>query len=81
HNRIHVLTSARLKFNLIPTTRLFAIGIDAYRLFPRLEQLQAFNNSRVHGVTGLLQMNSQGRIFTHSSWGQFRAGKVIANPR
>ena len=62
-------------------TRLFAIGIDAYRLFPRLEQLQAFNNSRVHGVTGLLQMNSQGRIFTHSSWGQFRAGKVIANPR
>ena len=62
-------------------TRLFAIGVDAYRLFPRLQQLQAFNNSRVHGVTGLLQMNSQGRIFTHSSWGQFRAGKVIANPR
>ena len=62
-------------------TRLFAIGVDAYRLFPRLEQLKAFNNSRVHGVTGLLQMNSQGRIFTHSSWGQFRAGKVIANPR
>ena len=62
-------------------TRLFAMGVDAYRLFPRLEQLQAFNNSRVHGVTGLLQMNSQGRIFTHSSWGQFRAGKVIANPR
>ena len=62
-------------------TRLFAIGVDAYRLFPRLQQLQAFNNSRVHGVTGLLQMNRQGRIFTHSSWGQFRAGKVIANPR
>ena len=62
-------------------TRLFAMGVDAYRLFPRLQQLQAFNNSRVHGVTGLLQMNSQGRIFTHSSWGQFRAGKVIANPR
>ena len=62
-------------------TRLFAIGVDAYRLFPRLEQLQAFNNSRVHGVTGLLQMNSEGRIFTQSSWGQFKAGKVIANPR
>ena len=62
-------------------TRLFAIGIDAYRLFPRLEQLQAFNNSRVHGVTGLLQMNSQGRIFTQSSWGRFKAGKVVVNPR
>ena len=62
-------------------TRLFAIGVDAYRLFPRLEQLQDFTNSRVHGVTGLLQMNSQGRIFTQSSWGRFKAGKVVVNPR
>ena len=62
-------------------TRLFAIGVDAYRLFPRLEQLQAFADSRIHGVTGVLQMNSQGRIFTQSSWGQFKAGKVIVNPR
>jgi hypothetical protein len=62
-------------------TRLFAIGVDAYRLFPRLEQLQAFSNSRVHGVTGLLQMNNQGRIFTRSSWGKFKAGKVIVDPR
>ena len=62
-------------------TRLFAIGVDAYRLFPRLEQLQAFSNSRVHGVTGLLQMNEQGRIFTHSSWGKFKAGKVVVDPR
>ena len=62
-------------------TRLFAIGVDAYRLFPRLEQLQAFADSRIHGVTGVLQMNSQGRIFTQSSWGQFKAGKVIVDPR
>jgi outer membrane PBP1 activator LpoA protein len=62
-------------------TRLFAIGVDAYRLFPRLEQLQAFSNSRVHGVTGLLQINNQGRIFTRSSWGKFKAGKVIVDPR
>jgi len=62
-------------------TRLFAIGVDAFRLFPRLEQLQAFTNSRVHGVTGLLQMNNQGRIFTQSSWGQFKGGKVVIDPR
>jgi outer membrane PBP1 activator LpoA protein len=62
-------------------TRLFAIGVDAYRLFPRLEQLQAFANSRVHGVTGLLQMNNQGRIFTQSSWGHFKGGKVVVDPR
>lgn len=62
-------------------TRLFAMGVDAYRLFPRLGQLQAFANSRVHGVTGILQMNPQGRIFTQSSWGKFKAGKVTADPR
>lgn len=62
-------------------TRLFAIGVDAYRLFPRLKQLQAFADSRVHGVTGLLQINNQGRIFTQSSWGKFKAGKVIVDPR
>jgi len=32
-------------------------------------------------VTGVLQMNSQGRIVTHSSWGQFRAGKVVVDPK
>jgi len=58
-------------------TRLFAIGVDAYRLFPRLEELQLFANSRVNGVTGVLQMNSLGRIVTQSSWGRFRAGKVL----
>ncbi|MDC9719666.1 MAG: penicillin-binding protein activator [Gammaproteobacteria bacterium] len=61
--------------------RLFAIGVDAYRLFPRLEQLQAYSDSRVHGVTGLLQMNAQGRIVTERSWGQFKGGKIIVNPR
>ena len=62
-------------------TRLFAIGVDAYRLFPRLEQLQNFTGSSVDGVTGVLQMNSQGRIVTQSSWGQFRAGKVVVDPK
>jgi len=62
-------------------TRLFAIGVDAYRLFPRLEQLQNLTGSSVDGVTGVLQMNSQGRIVTHSSWGQFRAGKVVVDPK
>jgi hypothetical protein len=62
-------------------TRLFALGVDAYRLFPRLEQLQAFTDSRVHGVTGLLKINPQGRIQVQSSWGQFVRGQVRAAPR
>ena len=62
-------------------TRLFAIGVDAYRLSPRLEQLQNVTDSRVDGVTGVLQMNNHGRIFTQSSWGQFKSGKVAVDPK
>jgi len=62
-------------------TRLFALGVDAYRLFPRIEQLRAYTDSRVHGVTGHLQINHQGRIVSQSSWGQFIKGKVVPAPR
>ena len=62
-------------------TRLFALGVDAYRLFPRLEQLRAYTESRVHGVTGQLQINRQGRIVSQNSWAQFVKGKVVPAPR
>lgn len=62
-------------------TRLFAIGVDAYQLFPRLEELQNLTNSSVDGVTGILQMNSLGRIVTQSSWGKFKSGKVLVDPK
>ena len=62
-------------------SRLFAIGVDAYQLFPRLEELQNLTNSSVEGVTGILQMNSLGRIVTQSSWGQFKSGKVLVDPK
>ncbi|HIG37687.1 MAG TPA: hypothetical protein EYQ12_09495 [Oceanospirillaceae bacterium] len=62
-------------------TRLFALGVDAYRLFPRLEQLRAYTDSRVHGVTGQLQINRQGRIVFQNSWAQFIKGKVVPAPR
>jgi len=62
-------------------TRLFALGVDAYRLFPRLEQFRAYTNSRVHGVTGQLKINRQGRVVSQSSWAQFVKGKVVPAPR
>jgi len=62
-------------------TRLFAIGVDAYQLFPRLGELQNLTNSSVDGVTGILQMNSLGRIVTQSSWGKFKSGKVVVDPK
>lgn len=58
-------------------TRLFAVGVDAYHLYPKLGQLSINSNKRMIGVTGVLNLNEQKRIVTQSSWGKFRSGKVI----
>lgn len=58
-------------------TRLFALGVDAYHLYPKLGQLYANSNQQMIGVTGVLNMNEQNRIVTQSSWGRFKAGKVL----
>lgn len=61
-------------------TRLFAVGVDAYHLFPQLEQLHSNSSKRLNGVTGVLRMNSQSRIVTQSAWGKFKSGKVVEDP-
>jgi hypothetical protein len=58
-------------------TRLFAVGVDAYHLYPKLGQLSINSSKRVIGVTGVLNLNEKNRIVTQSSWGKFRSGKVI----
>ncbi len=42
--------------------RLYALGIDAYRLVPHLDILYQYPDQRLDGVTGQLRMNAQGRI-------------------
>jgi outer membrane PBP1 activator LpoA protein len=42
--------------------RLYAMGVDAFRLYPRLGQLAALPDSKIFGVTGDLSMDSDGRI-------------------
>ena len=53
--------------------RLFALGADAFRLFPRLEQMQMFPATRVRGLTGLLRLEDDA-IKSTLSWARFRNG-------
>jgi outer membrane PBP1 activator LpoA protein len=58
-----------------PYLRLYALGVDAYRLLPRLPQLQAFPDNRLDGETGSIQLDAQRRIHRQSECAIFRSGR------
>jgi len=55
--------------------RLYALGVDAYNLIPRLTQLHAYRYERVSGETGSLSMDEAGRIQRQLLWARFSSGK------
>lgn len=59
--------------------RLIALGIDAYRLLPKLERFGAEPRSRYSGATGTLSLNSGNRIQRQLHCAQFEDG--IPQPR
>jgi len=58
----------------------YAMGADAYQLYPRLSQLKAAPSQRIFGTTGVLSLNARNIIQRRLMWAQFRGGKVIAAP-
>ena len=54
--------------------RLFAMGIDAYRLTPRLAALMKDAGATLPGVTGTLSIDAQGRVQRQLMLAQFTAG-------
>ena len=60
--------------------RLFAMGIDAYRLQGRLYLLNALPSSEMPGVTGRLRMQQQ-RIVRELNWAVFSRGEARALPQ
>ncbi len=42
--------------------RMYALGVDAYRLYPRLQQMSRLLESRVYGESGSLSLNEKGQI-------------------
>lgn len=54
--------------------RLFAFGIDAYRLLPYLAQLKTQPGMRLAGTTGQLWMDTGGGVHRDPIWARFRGG-------
>lgn len=61
-------------------TRLYAMGLDAYNLVPRLHYLQQDPNASYTGVTGTLSLAPNGQLNRRLRWAEFMGGRVVATP-
>jgi hypothetical protein len=59
-----------------PLGRLYAMGIDAQRVFTRLPQMQQHAETQVNGATGRLTLAGDGRIHRQLSWGVMDQGQL-----
>lgn len=55
--------------------RLYALGIDSFRLYPRLAQLEQLPDSRLYGRTGNLKLNSRREVERELSLARFVQGR------
>lgn len=60
--------------------RLYAMGIDAFSLAPRLGQLRALPENRIDGLSGSLSMNENQRIERQLPWAEFTGGQIKRLP-
>ncbi|TBU82805.1 hypothetical protein DNK06_04410 [Pseudomonas daroniae] len=60
--------------------RLYAMGVDAFRLAPRLGQLKALPDSRIDGLSGSLSLNAAQRVERQLPWAEFRGGQIQRLP-
>lgn len=54
--------------------RLYALGLDAYRIHPYLKQLSAVPGTQINGETGQLSINNNGLVFRTLTWAQYKDG-------
>jgi hypothetical protein len=57
--------------------RLFAFGVDAYRLLPYLGPAGGKAGAAIAGVTGELRIDGDGRVAREGAWAQFRDGVPV----
>ncbi|MDK1023313.1 MAG: penicillin-binding protein activator [Gammaproteobacteria bacterium] len=58
----------------------YALGVDAYHLYPRLNQLEQIPGDKLFGMTGVLTLNNNRVIVRRLTWAQIKNGKVRAIP-
>lgn len=56
--------------------RLFAMGVDAYRLVPQLNAMSRDSAQTIQGATGQLHINARGQVERDMSWAQFKQGEI-----
>lgn len=54
--------------------RLFAFGLDAYRVLPYLVRMRHQPGLRIPGSTGVLHMNGDGHVVRDLAWAKFAGG-------
>ena len=60
--------------------RFYALGVDAFRLYPRLQQLKEVSDTRIFGATGVLRLNPDNVLVRKLMWAQFTDGQVVSRP-
>lgn len=58
--------------------RLYALGIDAFQLYPYLAQMAASPEAQINGETGTLSVNSSNQIQRQLNWAVFKQGVATA---
>ncbi len=64
----------KLPKNLAAYNRLFAMGIDAYRILPHLSRLRS-SGETLDGKSGILSLDSQQRVQRRLVWARMRGGE------
>ncbi len=62
--------------NFASAIRLYALGVDAYRVLSQLNKLSRDPTSSMEGATGDLSINSQGYVTRKMRWGKFEQGEL-----
>lgn len=57
--------------------RLYALGIDAYRIHPYLKQLSAIPGTEISGETGTLSLNQIGQVERKLLWARYKDGTPL----
>lgn len=58
----------------------YALGIDAYHLYPRLQQIKDVPNAKLFGNTGVLQVNDKNIVKRTLMWAEFANGRAVPMP-
>ncbi|MCH9692152.1 MAG: penicillin-binding protein activator [Gammaproteobacteria bacterium] len=56
-------------------TGLYALGVDAFQLLPRLPILRQLPNQQLRGLTGSLSLSADGRILRKQMWARIDKGR------